>query len=66
MSKYGNPEDGGQSKYWDGFTGGLTAKTPRFKCQDNEPPCPRYGDDWADAAFNIKVKAPLGFDKSKL
>jgi hypothetical protein len=60
-----DPEEGGQSTYWDGFTGGLTAKTPRFKISENDPPRPRYSDDWFEAKANEKTPAPTGFIKQK-
>jgi len=59
-------EDGGQSQYWDGFTGGITAPTPKFKIPENDPPRARYGDSWQATAMNIKIEAPTGFDKSRL
>jgi hypothetical protein len=53
-----NKEDGGQSQYWDGFTGGLTAKTPRFKISENDAPRPRYSDEWANSSQGFSVKGP--------
>ena len=53
-----NKEDGGQSQYWDGFTGGITAPTPRFKNPDAQPPQPRYGDAWANSSQGFAVKGP--------
>ena len=50
----------------DSFAGGITAPTPRIYHQNAEKPQPRYSDDWAQDAFNVKVEAPLGFDKTKL
>jgi hypothetical protein len=65
-----NLEDGGGVEPFtpiaDSFGGGIVAPTPRKYHQNAEKPQPRYSDDWANAAFNVKVSAPLGFDKSRL
>jgi hypothetical protein len=44
------------TKDLDRFCGGVTAPTPRFQKQhpNSEPPQPRYGDEWAAEAFNIR------------
>ena len=64
-----NLEDGGGVEPFtpiaDSFAGGITAPTPRIRHQDAQPPQPRYSDDWANKAFNIKVEPAGTFKKGR-
>jgi hypothetical protein len=49
----------------DSFAAGITAPTPRIYHQNAERPQARYSDDWANAAFNIKVEPAGTFKKGR-
>jgi hypothetical protein len=68
MVRKDNEQGGGNQPFTDvadSFAGGITAPTPRIRHQDAAPPCPRYGDDWAKDAFNVKVEPAGTFKKGR-
>jgi hypothetical protein len=61
-------EGGGNQPFTDivdSFANGITAPTPRIYHQNAEKPQPRYSDDWAQDAFNVKVELAGTFKRGR-